>query len=349
MGALVFREDETAYFEWLSQHPAGYVVNASSEPSPNYLVLHSARCKAISKPKPGAHAACFTGNGYIKVGADEIQDLNDWILEQGIDAFSKHCDLCNPGGRPIYRRFNWSRDELILALDLYHSLPAARGNKTHSGVIELSEILQELPIHRTDLRPPNFRNANGVAMKLVNFSAYDPEYSGVGLSQGATQLEQSVWNEFAGKHVELKRVATLIRELYPSIKSDDMYQLNNDDGAEEGGIMLAVHRFRERDKAVILRKKNEVFAQTMALKCEVCGFDFADVYGELGSQFAECHHTKPVSEMKAGEKTRQSDLSIVCANCHRMLHRNRDLLSINALKSVMLEEQALKARKRSFT
>ncbi len=86
----------------------------------------------------------------------------------------------------------------------------------------------------------------------------------------------------------------------------------------------------------------------MALKCEVCDFDFAVTYGELGNEFAECHHTKPVATMKHGEKTRQEDLSIVCANCHRMLHRNGQLLSLAVLKEIIDKEVATTATKTSF-
>ena len=70
--------------------------------------------------------------------------------------------------------------------------------------------------------------------------------------------------------------------------------------------------------------------------CEACGFDFEQTYGNLGKDFAECHHSKPVSELKPGEKTKLTDLRIVCANCHRMIHRVRPwktVAQINALVS----------------
>lgn len=347
MVALVFKENEPAYLSWLSQHSNGYVLNAYNQPSSDYLVLHLAKCGTISQAKNGAHPACFTGNGYIKVCADNVQDLSDWITELGFSDFTKNCQLCRPLASTTYRRFNWTRDELILALDLYHSAPAARGNVSHPGVVELSELLQDLPIHSSELRPPNFRNPNGVAMKLGNFLAYDPTYTGAGLHQGA-RLEQDIWNEFSVDVANLKRNASLIREHYPTLKSTEVHHLNSDDGASEGGIMHALHKYYERDKSIIRKKKKDVFEKHMALKCEVCDFDFASVYGDLGNQFAECHHTKPVSKMKHGEKTKQSDLSIVCANCHRMLHRARDVLSIDGLKAILVKERALEATKSTF-
>lgn len=347
MVAVVFQKDEEAYLAWLSQHPTGYVLNAYSIPSDNYLILHSAKCKTISRSKPKAHPACFTGDRYIKVCATDIQALGDWITEQGLHEFSKECELCRPTGGPTYRRFNWSRDELILALHLYHTAPRARGNVSHPGVIELSELLQELPIHPVEFRPPNFRNPNGVAMKLGNFQTYDPAYEGAGLPQGA-QAEEGIWNEFSENLDSLRQVATAIREHYPTLKSFGVLHLDTDDGVEEGGIFHALHKYYERDQSLIRKKKKDVFAKHTALKCEVCEFDFAKIYGELGDQFAECHHTKPVAKMKTGEKTKQSDLSIVCANCHRMLHRGRDLLSIAGLKAIVEKELNLEAIRSTY-
>ena len=74
----------------------------------------------------------------------------------------------------------WERDELVLAPDLYlrHRPLGGRDQR----VIELSELLNRLPLH--PLRPDalRFRNPNGAALKLANFAALDPGYPGVGLT-----------------------------------------------------------------------------------------------------------------------------------------------------------------------
>jgi len=82
------------------------------------------------------------------------------------------------------------------------------------------------------------------------------------------------------------------------------------------------HRYRERDPSIIMMKKKEVWDKFQRLECEVCAFDFEKVYGERGKQFAECHHSTPVSKLNVGQRTKLEDLRIVCSNCHRMLHRN---------------------------
>ena len=342
-----FLDSEQNYLDWLANHPNGYVLNALSPPAEKYLVLHTAQCKSISSAKKGAHPAGFTGNSYFKVCADEVTHLRDWCQTHGFNDFSSYCHHCQPVGPSYPKRLNWTRDELILALDLYFKAPAAHGDDKHPAVVELSELLQDLPIHPQEKRLANFRNPNGVALKLVNFRSLDPTKAGTGMPQGA-QKDREIWDEFAHDVELLSATALAIRELYSTFEPSDLASDSDDDGVAEGGILGAAHRRHERNQAVVRKKKNAVFELHMALRCEVCEFDFAATYGELGSRFAECHHTKPVSTMQRGDKTKLNDLSIVCANCHRMLHRRPELLTIAALKKIFDDERAFFAIKSTF-
>lgn len=70
----------------------------------------------------------------------------------------------------------WSRDELILALDLYMAHHPRLPPKDGPEVRELSEVLNRL--HRSpggDHRP-DLRNPNGCYLKLTNFRRFDPAY-----------------------------------------------------------------------------------------------------------------------------------------------------------------------------
>jgi 5-methylcytosine-specific restriction protein A len=56
--------------------------------------------------------------------------------------------------------------------------------------------------------------------------------------------------------------------------------------------------------------------------CEVCGFSFGAVYGDIGKDFIHVHHIVPVSQF--GQDYRLNpvrDLVPLCANCHAMAHR----------------------------
>lgn len=78
----------------------------------------------------------------------------------------------------------WTRDELILAMNLYCKLPFG---KLHSGtpeIIKLSELIG--------------RTANSVAYKLVNLASLDPSLQARGIkgAANASKLDKEIWNEF---------------------------------------------------------------------------------------------------------------------------------------------------------
>jgi 5-methylcytosine-specific restriction protein A len=55
-----------------------------------------------------------------------------------------------------------------------------------------------------------------------------------------------------------------------------------------------------------------------------CGFDFGTAYGELGSGFIEAHHLTPLRSLPLDggvSLSPRTDFTVVCANCHRMIHR----------------------------
>ena len=72
-------------------------------------------------------------------------------------------------------------------------------------------------------------------------------------------------------------------------------------------------------------------------KCAVCGFDFEKVYGELGKNFIEVHHTKPLYSLEEEVVVDpKKDLVCVCSNCHRMLHRKKgEILTVEELKKIV--------------
>lgn len=102
----------------------------------------------------------------------------------------------------------------------------------------------------------------------------------------------------------------------------------------EGKPIMRLHQSRERDPKIIKQKKDQVFSKTGKLECEICSMDFEETYGKHGRGFAECHHKNPLSLRDKNEETSLCDLAIVCSNCHRMLHRKRQWLTLNDLKDI---------------
>lgn len=122
---------------------------------------------------------------------------------------------------------------------------------------------------------------------------------------------------------------------FDDINDNVMKGILNDDltsSFQEGAISEVVHKKIERSYRLVRTVKE---LNKDHLICCVCKFDFHEHYGDLGKDFIEVHHTKPVSEMKKGDLTKIEDVVIVCSNCHRMLHRRRPWLTIGELDKIL--------------
>jgi predicted HNH restriction endonuclease len=59
--------------------------------------------------------------------------------------------------------------------------------------------------------------------------------------------------------------------------------------------------------------------------CKACGFNFEAAYGKHGKNYIEVHHLVPVSHLAEPSSVNpRDDLTVLCSNCHRMVHRKRD-------------------------
>ena len=231
----------------------------------------------------------------------------------------------------------WHRDEIILALDLYRTIEPKEMDNRNPKVIELSELLNRLPIHKERMGNQKFRNPNGVGLKLGNFKAIDPDFDGKGMSS-YSKRDKEVFFEFEGKNEELKSIANQIKKTISNKKvNQKLYQIQDEEDEEvhsvkEGKVIYKLHKLRERDNKINQKKKDLYLQRHGKLDCEVCGFDFHETYGELGKGFIEAHHRIPLSEIDGETTTKLKDLALVCPNCHKMLHKAIDTLSVPELK-----------------
>jgi len=127
-------------------------------------------------------------------------------------------------------------------------------------------------------------------------------------------------------------------ELLNKIKliEDDDYETKS---VWEGQSILKVHKAYERDKKIVEAKKKEVLKKLGTLTCEVCDFNFKNTYGDWGDGYIECHHKLPLGKLKVRTLTKLNDLALVCANCHRMLHRRIDALTVEGLKMLLISNK----------
>jgi predicted HNH restriction endonuclease len=82
----------------------------------------------------------------------------------------------------------------------------------------------------------------------------------------------------------------------------------------------------------------ETYSGNGKLNCSCCGFSFSDFYGtEIGNNFIEMHHIKPIFQYKGDDITQTVKNAIaniipLCSNCHRMIHKHgREPLQIQLL------------------
>ncbi|MFC8798020.1 HNH endonuclease [Streptomyces griseoincarnatus] len=224
---------------------------------------------------------------------------------------------------------NWSVDELMLALDLYLHIRGQGRQGFSAKVAALSEELRSLRIFQEAVRSnPAFRNPSSVSLKLDNFSSIDPAHEGQGMDHGGAG-DARVWDAWAHRPGELAQAVALIRSRG---ESDDAPEETGEDeeyGALEGRILFREHRRRERDRALVAKKKQSVLKKTGRLACEVCDFESSEAYGVEG--VIDVHHVVPLHEI--GESvTTMKDLALVCPTCHRVLHKHQPIITPAVLR-----------------
>lgn len=90
--------DDDGYMAWVHSHPAGYVANLSNRTTvrSSHLKIHRASHRLSDRSNPET-VNPWTGNGYTKITADNLEPLLDWIKAKGFVLDKKHyCEVCNP-------------------------------------------------------------------------------------------------------------------------------------------------------------------------------------------------------------------------------------------------------------
>ena len=151
---------------------------------------------------------------------------------------------------------------------------------------------------------------------------------------------EAPWSPMASGDAIPEQILAAIKELWPTSNSIELLDQAEPDATEaeelmglEGELFRRVVFHRKRERYLRDSKIADVLDRTGALVCEVpgCDFDFARAYGKLGAGYAQVHHLFPLAQRDSAQTTLLSDLAIVCANCHAMIHRggeSRELLSL---------------------
>lgn len=108
------------------------------------------------------------------------------------------------------RNPDWTREETILALDLYARRRRSLPGKEDLEIVELSRLLIRYAAQRGVQGTETFRNPAGVAMKVGNLARLDPSFARKGLPNGSG-TEERVWAEFMPDTKKLGEAASAIR------------------------------------------------------------------------------------------------------------------------------------------
>ncbi len=156
---------------------------------------------------------------------------------------------------------NWTREELILAFNLYLKIEFGKTHKGNPKVIELANIIGRTP--------------SAVGMRLGNFASVDPYHQqrGVsGLRNGIKQV-QPIWDEFFNNQEELIFESERILAEKENIALEDKY---ND-------LFLDIKDLKGETKirAVKTRVNQSVFREMILTnytsKCAITGIDIPDL------------------------------------------------------------------------
>ena len=96
---------------------------------------------------------------------------------------------------------NWTRSDLILALDLYCRLPFGKLHKGNPAIIELAKAMGRTP--------------SSLSMKLCNFASFDPalQLRGIKGLSSVSRGDKAIWAEFSSNWESLALASADLRPI----------------------------------------------------------------------------------------------------------------------------------------
>ncbi|MEQ6121477.1 HNH endonuclease [Reichenbachiella sp. MALMAid0571] len=149
----------------------------------------------------------------------------------------------------------WTREELILAINLYCKLPFGKLHKGNLEIIHLSNLIERTP--------------SSVAYKLVNFASLDPslQVRGIKGASNSSKLDKEIWDEFYLNWDEAAYESERLLAYFEKKSFDDL----------ETEILLSQTEGKERESRIKVRVNQSFFRKTILAsynyKCCITGID----------------------------------------------------------------------------
>lgn len=204
---------------------------------------------------------------------------------------------------------SFTRDEVILALDVLHSNGGIAPEPESAEIQQLSRLLHRLPIHPVATRKKDFRTPTGVQAQI---SRYQHRYENmVGV------MFYKIDSEFENRYDELHAIAKAIRRNVAAFEETIFGDPLEGEEFPEGILLGHLHRIVEtRDSAKLVPGK----------RCEICQIDTSDIYPGYSSLMS-MHLAVPITELDGNRRYQAKEFITVCPNCHAALHRRRPWLT----------------------
>lgn len=154
----------------------------------------------------------------------------------------------------------WSREESIIAFNLYCKIPFSKIHYKHPDIIELAPLLGRTP--------------SAVALKLVNYARLDPALQKRNISgmRHGSKRDEEIWNEFYGNPEALAYKSEILLARYKKEPIEKAARINLEDLPIEG---------KERE-ALIKDRVNQSFFRSIILasyenRCCITGLSIPEL------------------------------------------------------------------------
>ncbi len=108
----------------------------------------------------------------------------------------------------------WTREELILAINLYCKLPFGKMHGSNPEVMELARLIN--------------RTSGSIALKLGNFASFDPSLQARGIkgASNASKLDGEIWKEFFNDWNALAFESELLLAKYKGVSVQQLHKID---------------------------------------------------------------------------------------------------------------------------
>lgn len=152
----------------------------------------------------------------------------------------------------------WTREQTIVALNLYCKIPFNKVGSNHPDIIRIAKIIGRTP--------------NSVKMKIGNFGSFDPELKKRGIVGlvNSSKLDEEVWEEFINDWENLAYESELLISKFTNEPIENRTEIN----------IVDIPEGKERETIIKQRVNQSFFRSTILssynLKCCITGLSISD-------------------------------------------------------------------------